>query len=235
MVSYSFTPGADGTFTDMSNFTVSETSSQSDGEDFSVSLAGVGGAGTATTAATTSTTAPTATTVPLETMPPPGGGGDGGAPPPGGSPPNGSTSIVTQPVDPRVALEHPEVAAGDEESAAVRGYRPGEVVMAVQLPGATNLGSQIADSNGVVRFTWTIAESEPPGAHVFEATGEQPGTVSAGFLVVASDDDSGMSPWLIALIVALVVAAIAGVVVFAYRRGRHEGDHHDEPSEEPAS
>jgi hypothetical protein len=42
MVNYSFSPGSTGTFTDTSSFTVSETASQSDGEDFSVSLVGVG-------------------------------------------------------------------------------------------------------------------------------------------------------------------------------------------------
>jgi hypothetical protein len=39
---YVFTPGARGTFSDMSNFTISETDSQQDGESFSVSLAGRG-------------------------------------------------------------------------------------------------------------------------------------------------------------------------------------------------
>ena len=41
-VNYSFTPSAQGTFNDSSNFTVSETPSQSDGEDFSVKLTGIG-------------------------------------------------------------------------------------------------------------------------------------------------------------------------------------------------
>ena len=51
-VTYSFQPGAPGTFNDESNFTVSETPSQSDGEDFSVSLTGRG------VVTTTSTTLP---------------------------------------------------------------------------------------------------------------------------------------------------------------------------------
>jgi hypothetical protein len=42
-VNYSFSPSAPGTFNDLSAFTISETASQSDGEDFSVSLTGVGG------------------------------------------------------------------------------------------------------------------------------------------------------------------------------------------------
>jgi hypothetical protein len=42
MVTYTFSPGAVGTYTDSSNFTVSETDNQSDGEDFSVALTGIG-------------------------------------------------------------------------------------------------------------------------------------------------------------------------------------------------
>jgi hypothetical protein len=42
-ITYSFSPGAPGTYSDMSNFTVSESDSQVDGEDFSVSLTGRGG------------------------------------------------------------------------------------------------------------------------------------------------------------------------------------------------
>src|SRR5512146_2893075 len=42
MVTYEFSPQSPGSFTDASNFTISETANQADGEDFSVSLAGVG-------------------------------------------------------------------------------------------------------------------------------------------------------------------------------------------------
>jgi hypothetical protein len=41
-ISYTFTPGAAGKVGDLSSFTISPTSSQSDGEDFSVTLAGCG-------------------------------------------------------------------------------------------------------------------------------------------------------------------------------------------------
>jgi hypothetical protein len=41
-VSYAFSPGTAGVFDDVSSFTVSETPNQSDGEDFSVRLAGIG-------------------------------------------------------------------------------------------------------------------------------------------------------------------------------------------------
>jgi Abnormal spindle-like microcephaly-assoc'd, ASPM-SPD-2-Hydin len=41
-VNYTFSPGTTGSFNDTSSFTISETNSQSDGEDFSVSLSGTG-------------------------------------------------------------------------------------------------------------------------------------------------------------------------------------------------
>lgn len=66
-VSYTFTPGSPGSFNDASQFTISETASQADGEDFSVSLSGIGVDPTATTtttssSTTTTTTSPTTTT-----------------------------------------------------------------------------------------------------------------------------------------------------------------------------
>jgi hypothetical protein len=42
-VNYSFSPGAPGQYSDSSNFTVSETNNQADGEDFSISLTGTSG------------------------------------------------------------------------------------------------------------------------------------------------------------------------------------------------
>ena len=41
-VSYTFLPGASGPFNDVSSFTISETASQADGEDFTVTLTGIG-------------------------------------------------------------------------------------------------------------------------------------------------------------------------------------------------
>ena len=42
MVTYSFTPPAPGSYADFSNFTISETASQNDGENISIALAGCG-------------------------------------------------------------------------------------------------------------------------------------------------------------------------------------------------
>ena len=61
-VNYSFSPGSTGSFNDTSSFTISETSSQSDGEDFAVTLAGVGFDPNTTTTTSMETTTTTATT-----------------------------------------------------------------------------------------------------------------------------------------------------------------------------
>ena len=84
MVNYTFAPAADGSYSDTSSFTVSETASQSDGEDFSVTLAGVGASPPTTTASTDTPT----TTAP----PPPDEMGGEGSVAGGGEPVTGDTS-----------------------------------------------------------------------------------------------------------------------------------------------
>ena len=61
-VNYTFSPTAAGPATDTSAFTISQTSSQSDGEDFSVTLVGVGVDTTTTTSSSTTTSSTSTTT-----------------------------------------------------------------------------------------------------------------------------------------------------------------------------
>src|SRR5262245_48313105 len=112
MITYSFSPGSAGPFTDTSSFTVSETSSQSDGEDFSVTLAGVGfdPNATTTTSTTTSPTSPptatTSTTSPATTTPTtaaPGGGQPATTSPPT-TPTSTTTTTTTEPLIEREPL-----------------------------------------------------------------------------------------------------------------------------------
>jgi hypothetical protein len=80
MVTYTFSPGSVGTFNDSSNFTVSESANQSDGEDFSVNLTGVGfDPNATTTTSTTSTSSTTTTTSPSTTTQPDDDDDDDGA------------------------------------------------------------------------------------------------------------------------------------------------------------
>lgn len=248
-VTFVFTPSSTGSFNDTSSFTISETASQSDGEDFSVTLTGVG----VDPNATTTTAAPTTTTTALPTATPtnppapgnPGGGGNtpgpiGNAPPPLGAAP---TTTAAPNAALKATVEHEKAAPGQEQRATVTGYKPGEVVTATEEPDRRALGAAVADERGEAEFEWIISVEDTLGSHEFIATGAESGAVSVRYTVVAtsaeaeeSDDaDSGLSPWLIALIVVVVVGAIAAGVVIAYRRGRSAGGPGGGTPEPPAA
>lgn len=208
-ISYTFNPTAPGTFTDTSSFTISDTASQSGGQDFDVSLRGNAIDPAATT--TTSTTAPPTTTsaAPTATTAPPPEDQMDEAPPAGG---------IT------VTFAFDAVQVGGEQSATVAGFRPGEQVGAVVTPGDLDLGTQTADDAGTVRFTWTIADGIDPGPHQLVATGEASGQATGSFEVIGvqevlqvSEDDSasggGTNWWLVA---GLVVAAAGAAAIGAY-------------------
>jgi hypothetical protein len=224
-VNYSFTPTTDGTFTDSSNFTVSETMSQADGEDFAVTLAG----STGTTATTTTSTTAATTTTTVAGSPPPANPGNPGNASPGNQNPAGNTPTSALPLGAlKATLTFTKVALGHEQKATVRGFQPGERVTAADQPGDRDLGEEVADDDGVARFEWQIADTDELGPHEFVATGASSGAVSVAFTVVASDEeaekagdsDSGTSTWLIVLLVIVALAAIAGAAYYAYRRGR---------------
>jgi hypothetical protein len=244
-VNYSFTPSSTGSFNDTSSFTISETNSQSDGEDFSVTLTGSGvdpNATTTTAAPTTTTTAPPAAT---PTNPPAPGNQGGGANTPGpiGNTPAPPGAAPTTTAAPNAALEatveHEKAAPGQEQRATVKGYKPGETVTATEEPDRRALGAAVADESGAAEFEWIISVEDTLGSHEFIATGAESGAVSVRYTVVATpeeaeeSDDSGLSPWLIALIVLVVVGAITAGVVVAYRRGRSAGGPGDAAPEPP--
>lgn len=213
-ITYTYNPASAGTHTDQSTFTISPTTSQSDGVDFSIALRGVGvdpGA-----SSTTTTTAPPAAT----TTAPPAGTGVTTAPPAPGE----ETPPVAAPVG--VVLGFSTVTVGNEQTATVQGFQPGETVTATVRPDDLDLGQQVADAAGVVRFTWTVEEDQLLGLHEVVVTGDVSGTASATFEVVAapqaiaatdpaSDSDDGARPWLLALLVAAVLALAVVLALWA--------------------
>jgi hypothetical protein len=211
-VNYTFTPSVAGLKTDTSAFTISKTSSQSDGEDFSVSLRGTGTSTTTTTTATTTTTKPPTTTT-----------GSTGATRPVTTTTSGPSTTAPPAGKAQATVAHTDVVVGQDQSAIGRGFQPGELVSAVEQPDGLDLGSRVADSEGVVRFSWTISKTDRPGTHEFVATGAKSGMVSATFTVAENKDDSGISPLLIAVIAVIALLAIAAVVYFTYRRSRGSG------------
>jgi hypothetical protein len=240
-VNYTFSPAAGGTFNDTSSFTISETNSQSDGEDFSVTLHGTSGSTNTTTTDTAATTT-TTTVAPTTPTNPPGNPAPGGqSPAPIGNAPVGGTPTTVAQALPEATVEREKAAPGQEQQATVRGYEPTEVVTATEEPDKRDLGSQVANANGEVTFTWIIAETDTLGSHEFIATGPKSGVASARYAVVATaaeaeaSDDSGLSPWLIALIVIVVLGAIAAGVFYAYRRGRSTGGPHSADPSAPGA
>ena len=219
-VNYSFSPGAAGAFNDTSAFTISETQSQGDGEDFTVTLQGTGPGGAPTTTTTTPATTTTSTTRPTATTRPTGTT----RPRPGGqATPGGATATTAPPAgQPLATLAEATVDLGREQRATVRGFQPSEVVSAVMQPGDVDLGSRVADAQGVVRFTWAITDDQDPGSYEFVATGAQSGDATATFAVAEDDGGSGgISPLLIAALVGIALLIAAGVGYLVTRRGRH--------------
>jgi len=62
------------------------------------------------------------------------------------------------------------------------GFQPGESVKGSMHSLPLDLGTQIADANGQVQFTWMIPDDTPAGAHTFVATGTTL-TMQAAFTV----------------------------------------------------
>jgi hypothetical protein len=180
-----------------------------DGTSYAITMKGTGAPPATTTTTTATTVAPTTT------RPNSNGGGGGGTPPAGG----GTTTTVAGAATLHATVEHDEVAPGESEIASATGYQPKELVSAVMQPDGADLGSRVADDQGVARFEWKIPDDAVPGKREFVATGATSGTAKVEF-TVAKSDDSGLSPWVIAAIVVALLLIIAGIVYAIARRRR---------------
>ena len=94
------------------------------------------------------------------------------------------------------------------------GFQPGETVTGEQRSIPLDLGTQVADANGQVTFTWTIRPDETVGAHRFIVTGTESGSASVTFNIVAAalpatGSETPMATTLIALAVTLAGTALA--------------------------
>ena len=169
----------------------------------------LGGATTTSTASTAPTTA-APTTEPATTPPT--------TAEPTTTPP---TSVATTPAPnttaaPRAAagVALGTVAQGQVQTGTGTGFQPGETVTGEQRSIPRDLGTQVADANGQVTFTWTIRPDETVGAHRFIVTGTESGSASVTFNVVAAalpatGSSSTTATTLIALAVTLAGTALA--------------------------
>ncbi|MGO1411486.1 MAG: LPXTG cell wall anchor domain-containing protein, partial [Microbacterium sp.] len=106
------------------------------------------------------------------------------------------TEPGTDPDDngPSMELEHDVREHGQEQVAHGYGFQPGETVTGTMFSSPYALGSQVADDNGEVTFTWNVQSDAELGDHTVELAGATSGTVDDEFKVVAmagTDSDGG--------------------------------------------
>ncbi|NHI16198.1 choice-of-anchor G family protein [Microbacterium excoecariae] len=129
-----------------------------------------------------------------------------------------------------IELEHPTRTAGQQQIAYGGGFAPGEEVTGTMYSVPTDLGVQIADENGEVVFTWTIADDDPLGEHEVELVGATSGSVSATFEVVAAATAGSGDDGLLAtggdltgiVLPVAVLMLLAGGTLFAVTRRRKD-------------
>jgi hypothetical protein len=112
----------------------------------------------------------------------------------------------------------PVIARGGQQTGHGTGFQPGEVVTGTQESTPLSLGTQVADADGDVTFTWTIRADETLGSHSFIVTGEQSGSASASFRVdaegslPATGNDVGpivvRALWIVGIGAIIVVATL---------------------------
>ncbi|WP_396658955.1 choice-of-anchor G family protein [Microbacterium oxydans] len=85
-----------------------------------------------------------------------------------------------------IVLRSPVLERGQQQTAVGTGFKPGEKVTGVMASDPVALGSQVANAQGTVTFTWTVPTATDLGSHTVTLTGATSGSVSASFQVVAS-------------------------------------------------
>ena len=125
---------------------------------------------------------------------------------------------------PTATVARAEVVRGERHVGVGSGFQPGESVSGEQLSTPLSLGTQVADEQGVVRFTWTIRADETLGDHTFAVVGEVSGRATATFRVVARGSPpatlpaTGADPSVLAIASLLILVAGAGLRLTARRR-----------------
>ena len=85
-----------------------------------------------------------------------------------------------------ITIKVPVLERGERQTAVGTGFLPGESVSGVMSSEPIALGTQIADEDGTVTFTWTIPADTDLGTHTVTLTGVTSGSVAATFQVVAT-------------------------------------------------
>ena len=214
-VNYTFSPTAAGPATDTSAFTISQTSSQSDGEDFSVTLLGVGvdtttTTSSSTTTSSTSTTSSTTTTTTATTTPTTSGSTTAQATTPATAPPpatttststSTSTTVPRQPLTGIVIAPRPAlvVKVDNVDAAPQSGLNQADIVFEEIVEGratrfAAVFNSMDADPVGPIRSARTqdvnllLSLNDPALAYSGANDGVNAALGSAGFELLTEGD-----------------------------------------------
>ncbi|GAA1176342.1 hypothetical protein GCM10009674_11440 [Nesterenkonia xinjiangensis] len=95
-----------------------------------------------------------------------------------------------------ISVEHPVLTHGDTQIGYASGYEPGTEVEGFMNSNLhLELGTEVADEDGNVTFTWEIPEGADVGAHTFSVTAEDYPDQGVAFLVIddaaAGADEDG--------------------------------------------
>lgn len=84
-----------------------------------------------------------------------------------------------------ITVKVPVLERGQQQTAVGTGFKPGEVVTGVMNSDPLALGTQVANAEGTVTFTWAIPAGTDLGTHTVTLTGAESGSVAGTFQVVA--------------------------------------------------
>jgi len=85
-----------------------------------------------------------------------------------------------------ITIKVPVLERSQQQTAIGTGFAPGEVVTGVMNSDPLALGTQVANSEGTVTFTWAIPAGTDLGTHTVTLTGAVSGSVAGTFQVVAT-------------------------------------------------
>ena len=85
-----------------------------------------------------------------------------------------------------ITVKVPVLERGQQQTAVGTGFKPGEVVTGVMNSDPLALGTQVANAQGTVTFTWAIPAGTDLGTHTVTLTGAESGSVAGTFTVTAA-------------------------------------------------
>lgn len=129
-----------------------------------------------------------------------------------------------------VTFGHAEVAPGGTQTATAGGFAPGETVSAVLHSEPVDVGTFIADDEGVVTAQFIVPSDTPAGEHTLVLTGQTSSAVAEGTFTVAAASPSAIlgalattgtdaNRWALSGLVLLVAGAgLAGTAWYQRRQ-----------------